>query len=340
MHKSRLAGFIIDCKDATPSAAALFWGRALGMKSLGADGELYERLDSSGRDLTIEVQRVSHESRVHLDIESTDVDAEATRLEALGARKVEKVHNWWLMEAPTGQRFCVDRTEVSQRDYRAFVRATAGDAGGQPDVCFFNSTYTKAQFTEPADCTGRLDDEATADLPVTCIDWCDARAFCSWKGKRLCGKVGGGPVPFGPEVVNPAVDQWYAGCSSLGEHEYFYGDEYDPSRCNGGDRVGDGAGVLWEVGSRPECTGGPNGEVFDMIGNVGEFVDSCLPAPDGGPSFLDYCVYRGGTAGTKDEQGSHAYLRCGRAPPPEQNTAATRNYGASFIGFRCCADLP
>ena len=244
------------------------------------------------------------------------------------------------MTVATGQRFCVDRTEVSQRDYRAFVRATAGDAGGQPDVCFFNTTYTKAQFTEPADCTGRLDDEATADLPVTCIDWCDARAFCSWKGKRLCGKVGGGPVPFGPEVVNPAVDQWYAGCSSLGEHEYFYGDEYDPSRCNGGDRVGDGAGVLWEVGSRPECTGGPNGEVFDMIGNVGEFVDSCLPAPDGGPSFLDYCGYRGGTAGTKDEQGSHAYLRCGRAPPPEQNTAATRNYGASFIGFRCCADLP
>jgi len=28
-------------------------------------------------------------------------------LEALGARRVAQVHTWWVMEAPTGQRFCV-----------------------------------------------------------------------------------------------------------------------------------------------------------------------------------------------------------------------------------------
>jgi hypothetical protein len=110
MHRSRLAGFIIDCKDTEPAVAARFWGDALGMKSLGAEGR-YVQLDASARDLHVEVQRVDHESRVHLDIESDDVDAEAARLAALGARQIEKVGTWWVMESPTGQRFCVVRAK-------------------------------------------------------------------------------------------------------------------------------------------------------------------------------------------------------------------------------------
>jgi hypothetical protein len=112
MHRSRLAGFIIDCKDADLDPAARFWGRALGMPELGRDGEAYSRLDASKRDLVVEVQRVSHESRVHLDIEADDVDAEAERLERLGARRIEKVRTWWVLEAPTGQRFCVVRAKT------------------------------------------------------------------------------------------------------------------------------------------------------------------------------------------------------------------------------------
>ena len=57
----------------------------------------------------MEVQKVEHPSRVHLDIEADDVDAEAERLVALGAKKIAFVKRWWLMEAPTGQRFCVVR---------------------------------------------------------------------------------------------------------------------------------------------------------------------------------------------------------------------------------------
>jgi hypothetical protein len=82
------------------------------MASLGAEGETYDRLDASAHDLVVEVQRVEHESRVHLDIESDDVEAEVARLEALGARRVESVRTWCVMEAPTGQRFCVVRAKA------------------------------------------------------------------------------------------------------------------------------------------------------------------------------------------------------------------------------------
>src|SRR6185436_1712715 len=111
MHKSRLAGFIIDCKSPDLEGAATFWSEALGLDSEGPDGPNYVRLDGSSRDLTIEVQQVGHESRVHLDIESDDVAAEVARLERLGARKIEEVRTWVVMEAPTGQRFCVVRAK-------------------------------------------------------------------------------------------------------------------------------------------------------------------------------------------------------------------------------------
>jgi predicted enzyme related to lactoylglutathione lyase len=111
MHRSRLAGFIVDCKDADPTLAAEFWGPALGLRVLGADGPGYVRLDASPHGLTIEVQRVTHESRVHLDIESDDIEAEAARLEKLGAKRVGPVKGWIVMEAPTGQRFCVVRAK-------------------------------------------------------------------------------------------------------------------------------------------------------------------------------------------------------------------------------------
>jgi hypothetical protein len=59
------------------------------------------------------VQKVTHPSRVHLDIASDDVGAEVARLERLGARRRVKVlKNWTVMEAPTGHRFCVIRAEA------------------------------------------------------------------------------------------------------------------------------------------------------------------------------------------------------------------------------------
>ena len=114
MHKSRLAGFIIDCKTDDLKSAATFWGGALGMdlRALpGDEGDKYVRLVDPHERLHVEVQSVSHPSRVHLDIETDDVEAEVRRLEQLGAKKVQKLNTWWVMEAPSGQRFCVVRPQ-------------------------------------------------------------------------------------------------------------------------------------------------------------------------------------------------------------------------------------
>ena len=112
-HRSRLAGFIIDCNTPDLDAAARFWSAALGCAidpANASDGTSeYVNFNDTPAGLHVEVQKVDHPSRVHLDIEADDVDAEATRLEALGARKIAFVKRWWVMEAPTGQRFCVVR---------------------------------------------------------------------------------------------------------------------------------------------------------------------------------------------------------------------------------------
>ena len=118
-HRSRLAGFIIDCKVDDLDAAADFWSRALGCsvadRDAGDGTAEYQQLGDTPGDLHIEVQKVAHPSRVHLDIESDDIDAEADRLEELGAKKIAFVKRWWVMEAPTGQRFCVVRMKQPER---------------------------------------------------------------------------------------------------------------------------------------------------------------------------------------------------------------------------------
>jgi hypothetical protein len=59
----------------------------------------------------VQLQRVVHESRVHIDIESDDIAAEVARLEKLGATVVNRLERWVVMQAPTGQRFCVVRVQ-------------------------------------------------------------------------------------------------------------------------------------------------------------------------------------------------------------------------------------
>ncbi|MBA3487180.1 MAG: VOC family protein [Lysobacter sp.] len=110
-HHSRLSGFIIDCQSGDLEPSAAFWSAALGVPRAdpdsGGTGQ-YAEFDNAPGGLHFEVQTVEHPSRVHLDIETDDIEAEVKRLEALGATRIAFVKaRWWVMEAPTGHRFCV-----------------------------------------------------------------------------------------------------------------------------------------------------------------------------------------------------------------------------------------
>jgi hypothetical protein len=110
MHKSRICAIGIDCLTDDVNAAADFWTRALGRPRGGAEGP-YVQVGNGKEALITFVQKVDHPSRIHLDIETDDVDAEVARLEALGAKRLQKVKSWWVLEAPTGHRFCVVRAQ-------------------------------------------------------------------------------------------------------------------------------------------------------------------------------------------------------------------------------------
>jgi catechol 2,3-dioxygenase-like lactoylglutathione lyase family enzyme len=123
MHKSRLAGFIIDCQSRDLAACGNFWSEALGMRleKLPPDeSDRYQRLVDPHIDLHMEVQTVDHPSRVHLDIETDDIEAEVARLERLGATRVARVQTWVVMQAPTGHRFCVVR--AASRNFQSEAR--------------------------------------------------------------------------------------------------------------------------------------------------------------------------------------------------------------------------
>jgi predicted enzyme related to lactoylglutathione lyase len=114
MHRSRLGTIVIDCQADDAGAAAEFWSRALGCAAeplASPDDANYRQLEMPPGEVKVLVQAVAHPSRVHVDIETDDIDAEVARLEALGARRVAHVKRWWVMEAPPGQRFCVVRPQ-------------------------------------------------------------------------------------------------------------------------------------------------------------------------------------------------------------------------------------
>lgn len=109
MHHSRLACVVIDCKTDDLQKDTDFWSGALGLpvKKTPHGTPAYADLRSDPGQPIVLLQQVEHESRVHLDIESDDIEAEVKRLEALGAKKIGEVKSWCVMESPSGHRFCI-----------------------------------------------------------------------------------------------------------------------------------------------------------------------------------------------------------------------------------------
>ena len=210
---------------------------------------------------------------------------------------------------PRGAVLCIDATEVTQAQYGVFLAARGGDVAGQVDTCTSNVTFAPG-------CPG-FDPAVHPALPVACVDWCDAYAFCRWANKRLCGDIDGGASTASADVRQCArTDQWVRACSHNddGLHAYPYGNTFEASRCN------EEADATAPVASKAGCVGGFPG-LFDMRGNVAEWVDSCKPG---------YCAIHGGFA----EQGISNLDCCGaQAFPPREDFHKD-------LGFRCCRIEP
>lgn len=105
MHKSRLGEITIDCQTDDLAKAVRFWEQALGYPAQSFEDHF--RMSTPGDEIAINLQRVDHESRVHLDIETDNIDAEVKRLHALGARQTRIARRWVVMTTPTGHGICV-----------------------------------------------------------------------------------------------------------------------------------------------------------------------------------------------------------------------------------------
>src|ERR1700719_4841254 len=105
MHHSRLCAVLIDCRTSDLDGAARFWGEALGRpvdsNQPGSRGN-YLMLETPADEPIVQIQRVDHESRVHIDIETDDIAAEVARLTELGAKVVGRVERWVVRPGPIG----------------------------------------------------------------------------------------------------------------------------------------------------------------------------------------------------------------------------------------------
>jgi len=124
MHRSRLCHFVIDVPDLDHGVA--FWSAALRAAEETVPEEsrpIYRRLRLPDSEIRILLQKTGDQKatkeRMHLDLETDDVEAEVRRLEALGATRwdhqAERGVYFWVLRDPLGNEFCVLQPEFPER---------------------------------------------------------------------------------------------------------------------------------------------------------------------------------------------------------------------------------
>lgn len=202
--------------------------------------------------------------------------------------------------------YCIDATEVTVADYIPFAAASLDVLSkvGKADPCYF------VRSLEPDDFEAQKQKPA---FPIRNVHFCHASMYCAWAGKRLCGHIGGGSVGVGDAGADPHTNEWLRACTHDGRQDYSYGATVVGDQCPGN--------KVQAVKSRTAC-GGPYPDLFDMVGNVGEWIDACeLGNPLG--SQHDACT----VVGVEHIQGQascHDY------------DEVSRYQVSPYLGFRCC----
>jgi formylglycine-generating enzyme required for sulfatase activity len=227
--------------------------------------------------------------------------------------------------------FYLDRYEVTNRRYQAFLKATNHRV---PEHCcdFSYNIWKGTEFPV-----------ALANHPVANVDWFDAEAYCKWAGKRL-----------------PTEAEWEKAAKGGKRRAFPWGDTWDRTRANGvaywaGKDFATleeakawwaeaGSEVITKKGFQGMLTlpvealeyGAAPGGLMHMAGNVWEWVadwyDQAYYAasPDRnprGPETGEFKVTRGGSW-LNDRHLLRTTARDGARP-------SMRNHGT---GFRCAKD--
>ncbi len=192
--------------------------------------------------------------------------------------------------------YAIDKYEVTNHQYAAFVAATNHRKAGPP------SRYAK-----------NMERMRGANQPVVYVSWDDASAYCRWKGKRL-----------------PTEAEWEKAMRGGDKRLWPWGNELDPLASNWA-VARDGYDVTAPVGSFPRDVS-PFG-VADGAGNVIEWVadwygeevyGTAADKNPKGPEFGTYKVLRGG-----------AYTTSGTDVRVTSRSKMVPDFRDETIGFRC-----
>lgn len=115
MGRKATIELVLDCRD--PEQLAGFWREALGYRGHYADADLAVLVPKEGSACPLLLQRVTEpkavKNRMHLDVIVDDVESEVTRLEGLGARRIDHEvqtfggTRWVRLSDPEQNEFCV-----------------------------------------------------------------------------------------------------------------------------------------------------------------------------------------------------------------------------------------
>jgi formylglycine-generating enzyme required for sulfatase activity len=233
--------------------------------------------------------------------------------------------------------FALGRTEVTRREFRAFLRESSYEQKG--DCVLWDAEQQRFTLDRSASATQKSEAEVTDDMPATCISWQDARAYAQWLAKKT-GKPYRMPseaeweysARAGSVTLWPWGDTAAEGCDFANTYD-LSGRElaslgWEPVRCRDGY-----AGVAPTGALRPNAFG-----LYDLIGNVSEWVEDCytdsyVGRPKDGRAWYwnGGCrkhVIRGGSWASAPEQTRSAYRSAA--------DAATR---LETLGLRVALDL-
>lgn len=240
---------------------------------------------------------------------SVDADADAPGLDARPPSEI-------IITAP-GSPYAIDTREITIAEYMQY-RAAPPAVPSSLAGCGWKTSLGPAPG-----CALPSGDPAR---PMTCIDWCDAQAYCAAHGKHLCARIGGGSATTTAQRVDPLTDEWVRACGGPVPGERWpYGTTASPGACN---TLEHDAGGTVVTGALAGCKG-EQPEVFDMSGNAAEWEDSCLLQDGGtGDAAADTCAVRGGSF-----LDTNANAKC------TSIAELARAEASPAVGARCCKDL-